>query len=56
MDKTLHKILVDLAWELKDIGCKLNALSGIETLTDDDRIRLQKGITSIEHAIETISK
>lgn len=56
MDKALHKILMDLAWELKDIGCKIGALQGVETLSDDDRARLQKCVTSIEHAIDTISK
>ena len=56
MDKAMHKILMDLAWELKDIGCKIGALQGVETLSDDERARLQKGVTSIEHAIDTISK
>lgn len=56
MDKAMHKILMDLAWELKDIGCKISALQGVETLSDDERARLQKGVTSIEHAIDTISK
>ena len=57
MDKTLHKILMDLAWDMKDVGCKLSALqTGIETLSDEDRALLQEASAGIEHIVDLLGQ
>lgn len=57
MDNSTHKILMDLAWDLKDVICKLNALKATSSaLTDADRDRLQEASEGIERIIDLLGQ